>query len=77
MTNNTSHAHRAPTTEPGPNDEALVIFLETDQLVSGKTRPVPRARLSPKANAALWALRLFALIVSAMVIYTFVSQLGS
>ena len=77
MTNDTPHAHRPPTPKPERDDEALVMFLETDQLVSDKTRPVPRAPLSPKADAALWALRLFVLIVSAMVIYTFFTQLGS
>lgn len=65
--------------EPPPNDEQyeeLVMFLERDQLVSDKRLPVPRARLSPRATAGLWALRIFAFIVGAMVIYTFFSQLG-
>jgi hypothetical protein len=31
--------------------------------------------LSRRASAALWALRVFVVVVSAMVIYTFVSQL--
>jgi hypothetical protein len=53
------------------------MFLEPDQLVVDKSRPVPRAQLSERANAGLWALRVFVLVVSAMVIYTFVSQLTS
>ena len=53
------------------------MFLEPDQLVIDKSRPVPCAPLSPKADAALWALRVFVLVVSAMVIYTFFTQLGS
>ena len=57
--------------------EELVMFLERDQLVSDKSLPVPRASLSARAKLALWALRVFALIVSAMVIYTFVSSLAS
>jgi hypothetical protein len=57
-----------------PDDERLVQFLELDQLVADKARPVPRAPLSGRARAGLWALRVFVLIVSAMVIYTFVSQ---
>ncbi len=58
------------------HDDEIVMFLERDQLVSDKALPVPRARLSARARAALWALRAFVLIVSAMVIYTFFSQLG-
>ncbi|HEY4825403.1 MAG TPA: hypothetical protein VIH85_01490 [Solirubrobacteraceae bacterium] len=55
--------------------EELVMYLERDQLVSDKSRPVPRARLSGWATVALWALRVFAVVVSAMVIYTFIAQL--
>jgi hypothetical protein len=50
-------------------------YLEHDQLVADKSQPVSRARLSGHASAGLWALRVFAIVVSAMVIYTFVSQL--
>jgi 4-hydroxybenzoate polyprenyltransferase len=57
--------------------EELVEFLERDQLVTDKSRPLPRARLSRRAAVALWALRVFVIIVAAMVIYTFFSQLGS
>ncbi len=53
----------------------LVDFLEPDQLVNDKSRPVARVRLSGRTKAALWALRVFVLIVAAMVIYTFCSQL--
>ncbi|MGO9971464.1 MAG: hypothetical protein ACLP01_01265 [Solirubrobacteraceae bacterium] len=60
-----------------PDDEQLVMFLEPDQLVIDKSRPAPRARLSPRTRLALWALRVFVLAVSAMVIYTFFAQLGS
>jgi hypothetical protein len=56
--------------------EELVMFLERDQLVSDTSRPVPRARLSRRATIGLWALRVFAIVVSAMVVFTFVSQLG-
>jgi hypothetical protein len=63
---------------PSSDDELeLVMFLEPDQLVVDKSRPVPRAQLTERANAGLWALRIFVLVVSAMVIYTFVSQLTS
>jgi hypothetical protein len=50
-------------------------YLEDDQFVADKARPVPRARMSRRARAALWVLRVFVIVVSLMVIYTFVSQL--
>jgi hypothetical protein len=52
------------------------MFLERDQLVADTSQPVPRAHLGPRASAALWGLRVFVLLVSFMVIYTFVRQLG-
>jgi hypothetical protein len=56
-------------------DEDVVMFLEPDQLVLDKLRPVRRARLSPRQTAALWALRTLVVVLGAMVIYTFFSQL--
>jgi hypothetical protein len=58
------------------DDDRLIMFLEPDQLVADKARPVSRARLTPRATAALWALRAFVILVSAMVIYTFAAQLA-
>ena len=58
------------------DDEELILFLERDQLVADTSEPVARADVSPRVNAALWALRVFVLLVSFMVIYTFVRQLG-
>jgi hypothetical protein len=57
------------------DEEEMVGSLERDQLVADRARPVPRAVLSRRARIALWALRVFVVIISAMVIYTFVSQL--
>jgi 4-hydroxybenzoate polyprenyltransferase len=57
--------------------EELVEFLERDQLVEDKRRPLPRAELSRRAQVALWALRVFCLVLSAMVVYTFFAGLGS
>ncbi len=51
-------------------------FLESDQLVARTERPLPRARLSRRAAAALWALRIFVIIIDAMVIYSFISALA-
>jgi hypothetical protein len=53
------------------------VFLEPGQLTAATRRPVPRAQLSRRAMIALWALRVLVIILSAMVIYTFFSQLGS
>ncbi len=61
--------------EPSDHEE-LIMFLERDQLVADTSQPVPRARLGPAAKIALWGLRVFVLVVSFMVIYTFVHQLG-
>jgi hypothetical protein len=61
--------------EPPRLDEELFMSLERDQLVAGRHRALPPARLSPRARLALWALRIFVLVLGAMVIYTFVAQL--
>jgi hypothetical protein len=53
------------------------VFLEPGQLIAATRRPVPRARLGRRAMIALWALRVLVIILSAMVIYTFATQLGS
>jgi hypothetical protein len=55
--------------------EELIEYLERDQLVADRSMPVPRAQLSRSAAIGLWALRVFAIVVSAMVIYTFIAQL--
>jgi hypothetical protein len=56
-------------------EDELIMHLERDQFVAETSRPVPRAPLSARASAGLWALRIFVVIVSLMVIYTFVDQL--
>jgi hypothetical protein len=56
-------------------EDDLIMHLERDQFVAETSRPVPRAALSPRATAALWALRIFVVLVSLMVIYTFIDQL--
>ena len=61
--------------QPQRHDDELIMFLEQEQLVSDRSIAVPPARLGGHAKAALWILRVFALIVSFMVIYTFVVQL--
>jgi hypothetical protein len=61
---------------PLTDDEILVEYLESDQLVERRSHPVPQARLSRRATVGLWALRVFVIVLSAMVLYTFISQLG-
>jgi len=57
-------------------DDILPNYLEADQLAAETSRPVPRAALSRRATVGLWALRVFVIAGSAMVIYVFISQLG-
>jgi hypothetical protein len=57
-------------------EQPLIAYLEPDQLVVDKSHPVGRAPLGRRTTAALWALRGFVLVISAMVIYTFISRLG-
>jgi len=56
-------------------EDELIMDLERDQFVVETSRPVPPALLSARATAALWALRVFVILVSLMVIYTFFYQL--
>jgi hypothetical protein len=70
-------AARAAATSDGGlhSDEDFVEYLERDQLVAETFRPLPRAHLGRPAVLALWALRIFAVLVSLMVIYTFGASL--
>lgn len=62
--------------QPAAHSESeLVDALEPDQLAVAAGQPLPRLRLSQYAEVALWALRIFVLIVTGLVIYTFVVQL--
>jgi hypothetical protein len=56
-------------------EDELIMHLERDQFVAETSRPVPRAELSARAQAGLWALRVFVVLVGLMVIYTFIDQL--
>ena len=56
-------------------EDELIMHLERDQFVAETSRPVPRAALSSRVTAGLWGLRVFVVLVSLMVIYTFVNQL--
>ena len=56
----------------GHPDDELIQALEPDQVVAAASRPLPRYRLSPASNVALWLLRVFVLLITILVVYTFV-----
>jgi len=56
-------------------EEELIMHLERDQFVAETSRPVARVSLTPLGRAGLWALRVFAVAVSGMVIYAFAAAL--
>jgi hypothetical protein len=61
---------------PDVDHEELVEFLESDQLVTARSRPLGRRVLDRRVTIALWALRVFVVVVGVMVIYTFFARLG-
>jgi Mn2+/Fe2+ NRAMP family transporter len=72
---------RSPQMQPidrlshGHPDDELVQALEPDQLVAATSMPLPRYQLSRAANVGLWFLRIFVLLMTALVVYTFVKAL--
>ncbi len=60
---------------PDHSGDEPILYLERGQLVAETSQPVPRAELSPRTVAGLWVLRVFVILVSLMVIGTFVYQL--
>jgi hypothetical protein len=58
------------------HDELLPNYLEADQLAAETSRPVPPATLTRPVIIGLWALRVFVVVMGAIVVYVFVSQLG-
>jgi hypothetical protein len=60
---------------PPDQGEELIHHLERDQLVAETLRPVQRARISHRVTISLWALRIFAVALGVMVIYTFIARL--
>jgi hypothetical protein len=72
--------HDAPAAKADPHaeeryEDELIMNLERDQFVAATSQPVARATLSARTTTALWALRVFVVLVSLMVIYTFIDQL--
>jgi hypothetical protein len=60
---------------PERGEDEPFVHLARGQFVAETSRPVARAAFSARATAGLWALRVFVVIVSLMVIYTFIDQL--
>jgi hypothetical protein len=71
--NNLGQPQHDPDSRPRSRDEPVILF-QHGQLITKASGPVPRAELSAFAAAALWALRVFAVLVSLMVIYTFIGH---
>jgi hypothetical protein len=65
-----------PAPSPEADREELIEYLESDQLVSERSRPVQRRVLDRRIGIALWGLRLFVIVVGVMVIYTFFTRLS-
>ena len=59
------------------NESELIDALEPDQLVAAVAKPLPRLRLSRPVRIALWAVRIFVVIITVLVVYTFVEKLIS
>jgi hypothetical protein len=77
----TNDAHQDPSIgernpqPPERGEDGPLVHLARGQFVAETSRPVARAALSARAVAGLWALRVFVVVVSLMVIYTFIDQL--
>jgi hypothetical protein len=56
-------------------EDELAVYLERDQFVAETSRAVPKAPHSARVTGVLWALRVFVILLSLMVIYTFIDQL--
>jgi hypothetical protein len=56
-------------------DAELIDGLEPDQLVVAASRPLPPMVLGRAGQIAFWALRLFVLLIGALVVYSFVRSL--
>ena len=67
--------HEAEYRPEGDRESQLIESLEPDQLVAAVAKPLPRLQLSRTVRIALWAVRIFVLIISALVVYTFIVKL--
>ncbi|HVD01200.1 MAG TPA: hypothetical protein VNG93_08630 [Candidatus Dormibacteraeota bacterium] len=61
----------------GEPDEDLIEALEPDQLVDAMESKLPCRLLGRWTRTGLWALRVFVLTMTGLVVYTFVASLGA
>lgn len=59
----------------GHPDDELIHALEPDQIVAVASRPLSRYQMSSAGNVALWLLRVFVLLITALVVYTYIIAL--
>jgi hypothetical protein len=59
----------------GHPDDELIHALEPDQIVAVASQPLPRYQISSGGNVALWLLRIFILLITMLVVYTFIIAL--
>ena len=63
--------------QPLPHAEAeLIDGLEPDQLVASAAQKLPRMVIGPAGRIGLWVLRVFVLLISVLVAYTFAVSLS-
>ena len=67
--------HETEYRHEGHYETQLIQSLEPDQLVAAVAKPLPRLQLSRSVVITLWAVRIFVLIISVLVVYTFIVQL--
>ncbi len=56
----------------GHPEHELIEGLEPDQVVSVASRRLPRYTMTRRVKIALWAMRIFSVLITAMVVFTFV-----
>lgn len=62
---------------PQPHPEAeLIDGLEPDQLVASAAQKLPLMVIGRAGRIGLWVLRVFVLLISVLVVYTFVVSLS-
>lgn len=59
----------------GHPDHDLIDGLEPDQTVAAAARPFGRYHAGRGITALLWAVRVFVLLIAAMVVYTFIKSI--
>lgn len=64
--------HRTGLRPEGHPESELINALEPDQLVATSSVPLPPMRLSRRVKALFWVLRMFALVISGLIVYIFV-----